>query len=298
MIQTAAVPLFTRLYYREKTRQLIDAREKFKELITDAIQQYRARCENTEENILLASLLSAQYVEEEKPGNKSRQLSDAELIDEMVTITVAGHETTSHTLSFFLYHMAVNEDYQEQCRMEITEAFDSTNSTYVDSKVLSEKLPFLSRCLKESMRLSPAVPFTTRYIHEDTPCVDPVTGNNILLTEGTTLIWNLAGINRNSRWWEKPDTFYPSHFEEEACRKRHIYANAAFGAGPKACIGNRFAIQEMKVIASYLLYHFRFRTVPGYELVEEWNITASPLHGVPLLIEKVHHSDSGINTLI
>ena len=129
------------------------------------------------------------------------------------------------------------------CRKEIEAAIDSESPLYIDSKILSEKLPILTRCLKESMRLNPTVPVVSRHLSEDVVYTDSNTNQEVVLMKDSILLWNLAMVNRNPRWWQRPDEFFPDHFLDENCKQRHPFAFAAFGAGPKSCIGNRFAMQ-------------------------------------------------------
>lgn len=206
----------------------------------------------------------------------SHKWSDQELRDEVLTIIAAGHETTNNAMTYFFYNMAHNPDIQEKLQAEIDEALRESEELGCEPDI--GKLPYLNMCISESMRLLPSVPLISRYVAFDT-VINSKTQGDVHLAAGTGLVIDVAGLNRHPDHWLHPDRFYPEHFAESAVRARNKFVYVPFSIGAKNCLGIHFALQETKIIAFYLLAHFTFSPVPGFQLEEAWAITTKPAHG-------------------
>ncbi|XP_070822236.1 cytochrome P450 4B1-like [Chaetodon trifascialis] len=184
---------------------------------------------------------------------KQQGLSDEDLRAEVDTFMFEGHDTTASGLSFILYCLACNPEHQKICRDEIMQVLEGKDT--VEWEDLS-KLPYTTMCIKESLRLYPPVPGISRIITKPMTFFDGRT-----LPAGSLIGINVYGIHRNAAVWENPDVFDPLRFLPENVSKRSPHAFVPFSAGPRNCIGQNFAMNELKVATAL--------TLKKYELMED-----------------------------
>ncbi|CAI9531797.1 unnamed protein product [Staurois parvus] len=159
-----------------------------------------------------------------------------------------GHDTTASGISWILYCMAQNPEHQEKCREEIREVLgDRKTMNWEDLS----KLPYTTMCIKESLRLYPPVPSVSRELSKPITFFD---GRS--LPAGSLVSLNIYCIQRNPAVWEEPEVFDPLRFSPENSAKRHSHAFVPFAAGPRNCIGQNFAMNEMKVAVALTLNRF------------------------------------------
>ncbi|XP_070822229.1 cytochrome P450 4B1-like [Chaetodon trifascialis] len=180
-------------------------------------------------------------------------LSDEDLRAEVDTFMFEGHDTTASGLSFTLYCLACNPEHQKICRDEIMQVLEGKDT--VEWEDLS-KLPYTTMCIKESLRLYPPVPGMSRNITKPITFFDGRT-----LPAGSLIGTDVYGIHRNATVWENPDVFDPLRFLPENASKRSPHAFVPFSAGPRNCIGQNFAMNELKVATAL--------TLKKYELIED-----------------------------
>ncbi|XP_068180518.1 cytochrome P450 4T8 [Antennarius striatus] len=180
-------------------------------------------------------------------------LSDEDIRAEVDTFMFEGHDTTASGLSFILYNLACHPEHQKICRDEIMQVFnDKENIEWEDLN----KIPYTTMCIKESLRLHPPVPGMSRKITKPITFFDGRT-----LPAGSLIATSVFGIHRNARVWENPHVFDPLRFLPENVSKRSSHAFVPFSAGPRNCIGQNFAMNELKV-ATIL-------TLRKYQLIED-----------------------------
>ncbi|XP_076592475.1 cytochrome P450 4B1-like isoform X1 [Chaetodon auriga] len=184
---------------------------------------------------------------------KQQGLSDEDLRAEVDTFMFEGHDTTASGLSFILYSLACHPEHQKICRDEIMQVLEGKDT--VEWEDLS-KLPYTTMCIKESLRLYPPVPGTSRHITKPITFFDGRT-----LPAGSLIGTSVYGIHRNAAVWENPDVFDPLRFLPENASKRSPHAFVPFSAGPRNCIGQNFAMNELKVATAL--------TLKKYELIED-----------------------------
>lgn len=179
-----------------------------------------------------------------------RALSDRELHDEMITLLIAGHETTATTLSWMFHWLSERPEIQDEARAEVLRV---TGGQPLEASQVAE-LKYLDAICKETMRLSPVVPLVGRHVTRplrigghDLP-VDVVATPSIYLT------------HRNEKYWPNPELFDPQRFIDT---RINPYAYLPFGGGPRRCIGQAFALMEMKVVMATVLAHHRFAKPAG-----------------------------------
>ncbi|PNI52997.1 CYP4B1 isoform 11 [Pan troglodytes] len=183
------------------------------------------------------------------------KLSDADLRAEVDTFMFEGHDTTTSGISWFLYCMALYPEHQHRCREEVREILGDQDSFQWDDL---GKMTYLTMCIKESFRLYPPVPQVYRQLSKPVTFVD---GRS--LPAGSLISMHIYALHRNSAVWPDPEVFDPLRFSTENASKRHPFAFMPFSAGPRNCIGQQFAMSEMKVVTAMCLLRFEFSLDPS-----------------------------------
>ncbi|XP_036751448.2 cytochrome P450 4F2-like [Manis pentadactyla] len=183
-----------------------------------------------------------------------KELSDQDIRAEADTFMFAGHDTTASGLSWVLYNLAKHPEYQECCRQEVQELLRDREPKEVAWDDLAQ-LPFLTMCIKESLRLHPPVPVISRRCTQDL-----VLPHGRVIPKGVTCLVSVFATHHNPSVWPDPEVYDPSRFEPENIKKRSPLAYIPFSAGPRNCIGQTFAMAEMKVALALTL--LRFRVLP------------------------------------
>jgi len=229
------------------------------------------RASGVQRRDVLQLLLSARDPE------SGRVMTDSELVGNLYTFLVAGHETSAVALGWSLWLLAKDQASQERLREEVR-AVAGEHEIRPDTV---EKLVFAKQVLQESMRLFPPGPAVGRQPREDT------TLGPYEVSKREPIYAFLWCLHRHEKLWDDPNGFDPDRFSPERSRTRHRYAYMPFGAGPRICLGMSFAMLEMTTILASLVRDFRFATVPGHKLVLEPVFTIRPKGGLPLLVEPI-----------
>ncbi|XP_004473679.2 cytochrome P450 4F3-like [Dasypus novemcinctus] len=183
-----------------------------------------------------------------------KELSDEDIRAEADTFMFAGHDTTASGLSWVLYNLAKHPEYQERCRQEVQELLRDRGSEEIEWDDLAH-LPFLTMCIKESLRLHPPVGIVSRCCTQDIVLPD-----GRVIPKGVISLISIFGTHHNPTVWPNPEVYDPSRFNPENTQKRSPLAFIPFSAGPRNCIGQTFAMSEMKVVLALTL--LRFRVLP------------------------------------
>ncbi|XP_072030701.1 cytochrome P450 4F2-like [Amphiura filiformis] len=184
-------------------------------------------------------------------------LTDQEIQDEVDTFMFEGHDTTASGVSWFLYTMAVKPKIQDKCRREIDEYFQLKGTDQLEWDDMNN-LPYLTMTIKESLRWSSPVPFIVRRVTRDITLPD-----GAVLPAGSFASVLLLGIHMNSAVWKDPQYFDPERFSSENMKNMPPYSFVPFSAGPRNCIGQNFALNEMKITCATLLHNFEFSYNPA-----------------------------------
>ncbi|NP_001009743.1 prostaglandin E2 omega-hydroxylase CYP4F21 precursor [Ovis aries] len=181
-----------------------------------------------------------------------KRLSDEDIRAEADTFMFEGHDTTASGLSWILYNLAKHPEYQERCRQEVQELLRDRESKEIEWDNLAQ-LPFLTMCIKESLRLHPPVTIISRCCTQDI-----VLPNGWVIPKGVICIIDIFGTHHNQSVWPDPEVYDPFRFDQENIKGRSPLAFIPFSAGPRNCIGQTFAMTEMKVVLALTLLRFRF----------------------------------------
>ncbi|XP_032170050.1 cytochrome P450 4F3-like isoform X1 [Mustela erminea] len=186
-----------------------------------------------------------------------KQLSDEDIRAEADTFMFEGHDTTASGLSWVLYNLAKHPEFQERCRQEVQELLRDREPQEIEWDDLAQ-LPFLTMCIKESLRLHPPVTVIARRSTQDVGLPD-----GRVIPKGNICVISIFGIHHNPSIWPDPEVYNPFRFDPENIKERSPLAFIPFSAGPRNCIGQTFAMTEMKVVLALTL--LRFRVLPGEE---------------------------------
>ncbi|KAF4014430.1 hypothetical protein G4228_006701 [Cervus hanglu yarkandensis] len=184
-------------------------------------------------------------------------LSDEDIRAEADTFMFEGHDTTASGLSWVLYNLAKHPEYQERCRQEVRELLKDRESKEIEWDDLTQ-LPFLTMCIKESLRLHPPVTVISRCCTQDIMLPD-----GRVIPKGVICLISIFGTHHNPSVWPDPEVYDPFRFEPENIKGRSPLAFIPFSAGPRNCIGQTFAMTEMKVVLALTL--LRFLVLPDEE---------------------------------
>ncbi|CAG4966752.1 unnamed protein product [Colias eurytheme] len=173
--------------------------------------------------------------------------------EEVDTFMFEGHDTTAMALSFFVMRIASEPEIQEKMYEELKTIFQGSDRLPTMDDLNDMK--YLECCIKESLRLYPSVPFIARYLNED------VVLSGYTVPKDVACHIHIYDLHHREDIYPDAEKFIPERFLPENVVKRHRYAYLPFSAGPRNCIGQKFAFLEMKTVISGLLRKFKIEPV-------------------------------------
>ncbi|QNK77281.1 cytochrome P450 [Winogradskyella sp. PAMC22761] len=218
-----------------------EAREILKRIVNER------RTSKVKENDLLDMLLDARY----EDGNP---MEEEQLIDEILILFTAGHETTSNALTFITQLLALHPEWQERILVERNTILSESD----DLMDLVTKSKVCQQVIEEGMRLYPPVYFIDR-VNKKSDAF-----NGLDFEAGCNLLFSVYEMHRHPKLWEQPDEFLPERFNEGSRKFSSQYF--PFGAGPRKCIGNNFAMFEMIIAVSELVSNYKM--IPDFESID------------------------------
>jgi cytochrome P450 len=217
---------------------------------------------------LLDQLLAARDPE------TGRGMSDAEVVNNLLTFIAAGHETTAVALTWTLWLLAKDQASQQRVYDEVVTVVGA--GPFAAAHV--DRLVFCRQVISEAMRLYPAAPGAGRLPNQ------PMVLSGAPVSAQTRVHIPIFALHRNTRLWESPNAFDPDRFAADKVKARSRYAFLPFGGGPRVCIGASFATIEAAVILAVLVRVFRFLPVAGHKPKPVARVTLRPAGGMPLLV--------------
>jgi cytochrome P450 len=215
---------------------------------------------------LLSILLRAQ--------NRGEQ-SDEQLRDEVVTILLAGHDTTALTLTYTWYLLSQNPEARQAVETEIAEEVDG-RPTMADVR----NLEYVEWAINEAMRLYPPVYVIFREPTEDVH----LSGYDV--PEGSALMLSQWAVHRSPRFWDNPQTFDPERWRSERRQDRPRFAFFPFGGGPRHCIGKHLAMLEAQLILARVASQFQLDYAGDQPIDLRPSLTAHPAEGMPMRVSE------------
>ncbi|KAH8300254.1 hypothetical protein KR044_012209, partial [Drosophila immigrans] len=227
---------------------------------------------------------------------EGKSLSFEDIFEEVSTFMFEGHDTTASAITFAIFCMALTPEVQQK-------AYEEQKHIYGDDKTRHptfnevQEMKYLDLVIKETLRLFPSVPFIFRTIRDSTVVLDKY------LPKNTTIGLPILAIGHSPHSFEAPFEFRPERFETDKRSKANAFDYVPFSAGPRNCIGQKFALLELKVTLSKLLRKFKVlpallakQTIaqvfsPQYrpgpqELRLQVAVTLKSMTGVPVRLQK------------
>ncbi|MEV4220813.1 cytochrome P450 [Nonomuraea sp. NPDC049725] len=217
----------------------------------------------------LLSRLIASAREEGDPRTVRRRLRE-----EIVTVLLAGHETTASTLSWAFHLIDRHPEVRERLREEAVSVLGDRPPTYEDL----HRLRYTAMVLEEVMRLYPPVWALTRVAQRD----DVVGGYRV--PAGADVLISPYTLHRHPAYWDEPARFDPGRFDPAAPSSRPRYAYIPFGAGPRFCVGNHLGMMEATFVLAMVARELRLTGVPGFRAVPEAMLSLRVRGGLPMTV--------------
>lgn len=247
-------------------RRIRHARERLDAVVYDIIEQRR---ENPGERDVISMLLAVS-------DDEGEGLSTEQIRDEVVTLLLAGHETTALSLTFTAYALARHPEAEKRLVAELNEVLGGETPTMAD---LSE-LTYTEQVVKESMRLYPPVPGIVR------EPVKPDIIGGYKIPEGATVRMHQWVVHRDARWYDDPLAFNPSRWTNDFEKSLPKLAYFPFAAGPRRCIGDRFAMLEARLLLATIYQQYHLELTPDTELNLAATVTARPKDDVRMTVHR------------
>jgi len=227
------------------------------------------RASKSDEGDLLSMLLQAQ-------DDDGSQMNDAQLRDEVMTLFLAGHETTALALSWSWYLLATHPEAEAKFHAEIDEVLLGRAPTVDDLR----KLTYTEMIAKEAMRLYPPAYAVGREALEDTEI------GGFRVPKGSQVFAFQWVTQRDERYFERPDKFEPERWTPERSERLPKYAYFPFGGGPRQCIGNYFAMMEVVLLLATIGQRFRFSLAPNHKVEVLPVLSLRPKNGIRAVVGK------------
>lgn len=249
-----------------ENRQFSAALAEVDEVVYQIIKDRRQKPGDRGQRDLLNMLLSVRDPE------SGEGLSLEQIRNEIITLLIAGHETTANALTWTFHLLSRHPEIQQSVRDEAVSVLDGRCPGLEDIG----SLELTTQVVRESMRLYPPI-----WIMERRAMAEDEIGGYSIPAKSSVVIcpWTL---HRHPDFWENPDEFQPSRFDGSPTP-----AYFPFGAGPRFCIGSEFAMLEARIILTMVLQRYCIKPVPGAAIEPFPGITFPPRHGLPLTLESI-----------
>lgn len=220
---------------------------------------------------LLSMLLMS---EDEETGD---QMNNKQVRDEVMTLFIAGHETTANALAWTFYLLSQHPEVEERLVTEIQDVLAGRDPTLADL----QRLPYILMVIKESMRLYPPAWITTREAQESFEL------GGYTIPKGSLVMTSTYAIHRDPRFWDKPEQFDPERFSSQNEAQIPKYAYFPFGGGPRVCVGNQFALMETQLVLATVLQQYHLSLMEGQQIVPQPLVTLRPKYGIKMSVSQL-----------
>ena len=253
--------------FSNEGRQYYNALNKIHSFVKDVVQERikqrsASKCSDDRQKVFLDLLLDAY---------ERNEINIEGILEEVNTFMFEGHDTVSSSLAWTLYLLGRNSTIQDKAYLEAQEVARLNISPYQ----LVSKLKFLDCIIKESLRLHPPVSFIGRQIEEE------IVLNTIRIPKGTEVSLLFLELHRNEKIWNNALIFKPERFEELSFLERIPFSYVPFSGGPRNCIGQKFAMMEMKLVLYHILLKYKI-----HSLQEECDVLEN--------VDIIHRCENGL----
>ncbi|WP_434389705.1 cytochrome P450 [Melittangium boletus] len=249
-------------------RRFLRAKKTLDAVVAEVLER-KHRLGPEKENDMLSMLMQV------RDQDTGEGMSDSLLHDSVMTMIIAGHETSANTLAWAWYRLSRHPDVEQRVFEELEQVLGGRPPTLEDMP----KLKYLQRVLEEILRLYPAAWMLARRALEE----DVISGFHI--PKGSLIYFSPYMVHRHPDFWPDPERFDPDRFLPENQEGRTRFSYFPFGGGPRQCIGYQFAMMEIMLILAVGLQRFRPRLAEDHQVGIRLVITMRPLNGVKLRLE-------------
>jgi cytochrome P450 len=267
-----------------KVKGAREAREKLDKLVYSLIKERREGFESSIKSYddLLTRLLQAQDNTANTPSTSSTsdsfsRMSDTQVRDEVMTIFIAGHETTANALTWTFFLLSQNLDIEKKLLDELGSVINSNKTPTVDD---IPKLKFTEKVLRESMRLYPPVWMIGRSVDNEYAL------GKYTIPAGSTILMSQYVMHHDPRYYNEPDRFDPERWNSDARSSLPRFSYFPFGGGIRACIGEPFAWMEGILVLATIVRQWKMRLVRGQRVTLDPAITLRPKYGMKMKLER------------
>jgi cytochrome P450 len=250
-------------------RRFDDAKRRLDAIIFRLIEE--RRCSGQDRGDLLSMLLLAQDTEDD-----GGQMTDAQLRDELMTIFLAGHETTSNALTWTWYLLSQNAEVESKLHEEIDEVLQGRPPAFEDVA----RLKYTEMVLAESMRLYPPAWALGRMALNDFEI------GGFVVPKKSLVLMSQYVMHRDPRYFTDPLRFDPDRWSPQARETRPQFSYFPFGGGPRRCIGEGFAWMEGILLLATLAQHWQMRLAPNHPVEIKPVMTLRPKHGMRMIVTR------------
>lgn len=264
--RTDAIPFYEKLFGKGQRHQHLQDKAWLRQQIATIIDARRDAGPRPGPQDMLDHML---YTADPTTGE---HLDDTNIINQILTLLVAGSETSANAISFALHYLANNPDIAAAARAEIDERWpDRTFPDFTFDDVA--RLRYLRRIVDETLRLWPVAPGYFRQATTDTA----IGGGKYHFATGDWVFVLLQAAHRDTTTWgSDADQFRPDRFRTENIRALPPHIYKPFGTGARACIGRQFALHEIMLTLAAILHQFTLEPEPGYQLQVSETLTLKP----------------------
>jgi cytochrome P450 len=202
-------------------------------------------------------------------------MTDTQLRDEVMTLFLAGHETTAIALLWTLILLAEHPDIAQRLCTEVDAVLAGRGPTADDLRAL----PYTRQVVQEVLRVYPPIYVIARWTEQ------PVDLGSVHLPAHATVLISPYTLHRRADYFPQPERFDPDRWTPEAIATRPRYAYVPFSAGPRTCVGNHFAMMELQLILATLAQRVKLRLAPNQQVAPDPQITLRPPAGLKMLVE-------------
>ena len=265
------VPLWLPL---RANREFDRAKANLDKIVYDLIARRRSSSEDPGD--LLSMLLAAR--DEAGTGipavsaAEQSGMTDRQVRDEVMTLLLAGHETTANALTWTFLLLSQNPDVDARLADELATVLGGRNPALTDLP----RLPYTENVVKEALRLYPPA-WIMGY-----EAIDDVTIGGYPVRKGTTMFMSQWVTHRDARWFPEPDAFRPERWAEPGMKQLPTYAYYPFGGGERLCIGKSFALMEASLLLATIASRYRLVLAPDQQIAMEPSVTLRPKHGLKM----------------
>ncbi len=197
-------------------------------------------------------------------------MDEKQLRDEVVTLMLAGHETSANALAWTLYLLSTHPDVAAR----LAESLDATLNGAPATADDLPRVPYLKQVVQESMRLYPPVWSYARRAEQQEEF------NGCVLPVGACVVVVPYSLHRHPEFWRDPERFDPDRFDPSADKARHPFSYLPFAAGPRTCIGAAMAMLETQLVLAQILQRFLVQVVPDHPVESTAKVTLKPRYGI------------------